>query len=135
MTRVKKGQNALKTRRNILRQVKGFRLGRSKKEIQAYEALAHAGKYAFAHRKDKKADNRGIWNTQISAFLTANGAPSYSKFIGAATKKKMLVNRKMLALLANEHPETMKKIIAHVGTLATPAAKPVKVAKKAAVAA
>ena len=76
MTRVKKGQNALKTRRNILKQVKGFRFGRSTKEKQAYEALAHAGKYAFAHRKDKKADNRAIWNTQISAFLAANGAPS-----------------------------------------------------------
>ena len=114
MTRVKKGQNALKTRRNILKQVKGFRFGRSTKEAQAYEALAHAGKYAFAHRKDKKADNRAVWHTQISAFLASEKGPSYSKFMGAAIKKNMAVNRKMLALLANEHPETMKKVVAHV---------------------
>jgi len=112
MTRVKKGQNALKTRRNILKQVKGFRLNRSSKERTAYEALVHAGKYAFAHRRDKKADFRALWSVRISAFLKAEKAPSYSKFIGALTKKKIGVNRKMMALLSAEHPETMRKIIA-----------------------
>ena len=58
MSRVKKGVNALKTRRNILKQVKGYRFGRSTKEKQAYEAISHAGTYAFAHRRDKKNDMR-----------------------------------------------------------------------------
>ncbi len=113
MTRVKKGQNALKTRRNILKQVKGYRFGRGTKEKQAYEALVHAGKYSFAHRKDKKADNRAVWHTQIGAYLKSNGSVSYSRFMGSAIKNKMAVNRKMLAEIAQKHPETMKKIVAH----------------------
>ncbi|KKT74370.1 MAG: 50S ribosomal protein L20 [Parcubacteria group bacterium GW2011_GWB1_44_7] len=47
MARVKKAVNALKTRKNILRQVKGYRFARSKKERAAYEALVHAGAHAF----------------------------------------------------------------------------------------
>ena len=67
MTRVKKGVHALKRRRSILKQAKGFRHGRSKKERQAKEALLHAGAYAFAHRRDKKSHNRKLWNIKINA--------------------------------------------------------------------
>ena len=56
MVRVKKGVNANKSRKNVLKQVKGYRFGRSTKEKQAIEAIAHAGTYAFAHRRDKKGD-------------------------------------------------------------------------------
>ena len=67
MVRVKKGVNALKNRRNILKRAKGYRFGRSKKERQANEALVHAGTYAFAHRRDKKNDFRKLWNVRLSA--------------------------------------------------------------------
>jgi large subunit ribosomal protein L20 len=113
MTRVKKGMNALKTRRNVLRQVKGYRFGRSKKERQAYEAISHAGTYAFAHRRDKKNDFRKMWNVQISAALKEHNL-SYSKFMGALKKNKLAYDRKTLANLANESPETFKKIVAKV---------------------
>ena len=56
MTRVKKAVHALKHRHTILRAAKGFRFARSKKERAATDALAHAGAYAFAHRRDKKGD-------------------------------------------------------------------------------
>lgn len=110
MTRVKKGVNALKTRRNILRRAKGFRFGRSKKERQAYEALMHAGAYAFAHRRDKKGDFRRLWNVRLSAALKGNGT-SYSKFIGALKEKKIALNRKMLSEIAKENPEVFKRIV------------------------
>ena len=42
MVRVKKGVNALKNRRNVLKQAKGFRFRRSTNEKAAIEALAHA---------------------------------------------------------------------------------------------
>ena len=113
MTRVKKGVNALKTRRNILRKVKGYRFGRSKKERQANEAIFHAGTYAFAHRKDKKGDFRRLWNVRMSAMLKANGL-SYSKFIPMLKKANIALDRKILATLAENHPETFKKIIESV---------------------
>lgn len=109
MTRVKKGVNSLKTRRNTLKQTKGYRFGRSKKERQAQEAIFHAGTYAFAHRKDKKNDFRMLWNVRINAGL--GETLSYSKFIGALKKKGITIDRKILALLANDYPETFKRIV------------------------
>ncbi|MDP2593072.1 MAG: 50S ribosomal protein L20 [bacterium] len=110
MVRVKKGVNALKTRRNILKAAKGYRFGRSKKERAAYEALAHAGKYSFAHRRDKKNDFRRLWNVQISSSLRPLGF-SYSKFIGILKRKKIELDRKILATLAETNPETFKRVV------------------------
>ncbi|MEK7175820.1 MAG: 50S ribosomal protein L20 [Patescibacteria group bacterium] len=113
MTRVKKGVNALKSRRNILKQVKGYRHGRSTKERAADEAIVHAGTYAFAHRKDKKGDFRRLWNVRMSALLKQNGI-SYSKFIPLLKKNNIALDRKILATLAEHHPETFKKILESV---------------------
>lgn len=110
MSRVKKAVNALKNRRNVLRQAKGFRFRRSKTERAANEALAHAGSYAFAHRRDKKGDFRRLWNVKINAALRPLGL-SYSKFIGAAKKKGIELDRKSLAHLAEFHPTSFQKIV------------------------
>ena len=113
MARVKKGVNALKTRRNILKQAKGFRFRRSTNERAAYEALSHAGAYAFAHRRDKKGDKRNLWIIKINAALDAKGI-SYSKFMGAVKKAGIQVDRKILAGLAEHNPETFDRIVAQV---------------------
>lgn len=110
MTRVKKGVHALKRRRSILKQAKGFRHGRSKKERQAKEGLLHAGAYAFAHRKDKKSHNRKLWNIKINAGARSNGT-TYSKLIGSLAKKKIMLDRKILADLAENHPSTFTKVL------------------------
>ncbi|MEQ1561287.1 MAG: 50S ribosomal protein L20 [Nitrospira sp.] len=110
MTRVKKGVNALKSRKNILRRVKGFRHGRSTKERQATEAIFHAGASAFAHRRDKKGDARKLWNVKIS-YASKGLGTSYSKLMGSLKKKGILLDRKILATLATENPETFKKIV------------------------
>ncbi len=113
MSRVKKGINALKTRRNVLKQVKGYRFGRSKKEKQAYEAIAHAGTYAFAHRRDKKGDFRRLWNIRINSVLHTSGL-SYSKFIDSLKKKNIALNRKMLSEIAAGKPETFSRLVSEV---------------------
>ena len=113
MTRVKRGTIAMKKRRSMLKRTKGFRNARSTKQKQAREALFHAGKYAFAHRKDKKADFRGLWQTHISAAVLPHDL-SYSKFMGLLKKKNILLNRKILATLAHEHPKAFDRIVAEV---------------------
>ncbi|MEK7558661.1 MAG: 50S ribosomal protein L20 [Patescibacteria group bacterium] len=110
MPRVKRGTISIKRRRNILKKVKGYRFGRSKKESAAREAIAHAGKYAFAHRRDKKNDMRRLWQVRMGATLREEGT-SYSKFMGTMNKKGIKVNRKMLALLAEKHPESFKRLM------------------------
>ena len=109
MARVKKAVNALKTRRNILRQAKGYRFARSKKERAAYDALAHAGAHAFRDRRDKKGTFRRLWNIKINAALSDQ--PSYSKFIGALKKKNIAVDRKILADLAENNQATFARIL------------------------
>lgn len=110
MTRVKKGVHALKRRRSVLKQTKGFRHGRSTKERQAKDALLHAGNYSFAHRKDKKSYNRKLWNIKINAGGRELGM-SYSKIIGALKKKNILLDRKILSDLAENNKEVFSRII------------------------
>lgn len=112
MARSKGGVGSLKRRRNVLAQVKGYRFGRSKKERQAKEAIAHAGKYSFAHRKDKKNDMRHLWTIRISAGLA--GALSYSKFIGGLKKAGITLNRKVLSELAAKHPKAFAEVVKKV---------------------
>ena len=110
MTRVKKGVHALKRRRSVLKQTKGFRHGRSTKERQAKDALLHAGNYAYAHRKDKKSHNRKLWNIKINAGARELGT-TYSKLMGALAKKNILLDRKILADFAEHHPTTFAKVL------------------------
>jgi large subunit ribosomal protein L20 len=113
MTRVKKATHALKYRRTVLKAAKGFRFGRSKKERMAIDALQHAGAYAFAHRRDKKGDMRRLFNVKINAGLRELGT-TYSRFIGAAKKQGIAVDRKILAHLAEFKPETFKRVVESV---------------------
>lgn len=110
MTRIKKGVHALKRRRNVLAKAKGYRFGRGTKERQAREALAHAGSYAFAHRKDKKNDYRRLWNVRVNAAVRPFNL-SYSRFIWVLKKKGIAIDRKVLAHLAHARPETFKRLV------------------------
>jgi len=110
MSRVKRGTTSLKTRRNVLQRVKGYQFGRSKKERQAREAIAHAGNHAFSHRRKKKGDFRQLWTVKLNAALRPLGI-SYSKFIDALNKKGSTLNRKVLSEVAHEHPETFKRVV------------------------
>lgn len=113
MTRVKRGTIANKRRKNILSQVKGYRFGRSTKERMAKDAIAHAGTYAFAHRKDKKSDARKLWNVRINAAVRAEGT-TYSVFMNKLKKANITLDRKILSTLAKDYPATFKQIIEKV---------------------
>jgi len=115
MARVKGGTTSNKRRKNILAMTKGYRFGRSTKKKQAKEAIFHAGKYAFAHRKDKKNDYRRLFTVRINGALDAMGSDvSYSRLIGALGKKNLPINRKMLSELANRSPEAFARLVKQV---------------------
>lgn len=113
MTRVKKAVNALKWRRNLLKQTKGYRHGRKSKERAATEAMFHAGAYAFAHRRDKKGEFRRVNIVKMNALLDEMGI-SYSKFIPMLKSKEIALDRKILAELAEHEPETFKALVSSV---------------------
>ena len=110
MVRVKRGTISAKSRRYLLRKVKGYRWGRSSKERQAREALLHAGNHAFAHRKKKKGDFRRLWSIVISAALKQHDI-SYSTFIHALKQRKTGLDRKVLAEIARTQPDTFTRIV------------------------
>jgi len=110
MARVKRGTLKNKRRKNILKQVKGYRFGRSTKERVAREAIFHAGTHAFRHRRAKKREYRNLWTLRINAALRPLGL-SYSKFIGTLKKKSIALDRKSLADLAMNHPQTFERLV------------------------
>ncbi len=109
MTRVKRGTTSLKRRRKMLSLTKGYRNARSTKEKQAHEAILHAGVHAFAHRRKKKGDFRRLWQMKMNAGLRSLGL-TYSKFIGSLKTNNIELNRKMLADMAENNPDTFKRV-------------------------
>ena len=65
--------------------------------------------HAFNHRKAKKGDFRQLWQTQINAAVRPE--MSYSKFINALKKKEIALDRKVLADIAENNPESFERIV------------------------
>ena len=97
--RIKRAVNAVKKRRKILKQAKGYFGGRSKRYRVAREAVMKSGVYAFVGRKAKKRDFRSLWIARINAACRMNGL-SYSKFMFGLKKAGIELNRKVLAEIA-----------------------------------
>jgi len=113
MVRVKRGTTAHKRRKNVLKHTKGFRWGRKTKYRQAKEALMHAWSYAYRDRRTKKRDFRKAWNVKINAAARTQEI-SYSKFIHEMKEKKIELDRKVLADLAENHPDVFVKVVEEV---------------------
>ena len=111
MTRVKRGVIAHKRREKLLHYAKGFRWGRKSKERMAHDALLHAWSNAFAGRKMKKRSARALWQTKISA-AAKPAATSYSKLMGSLKKRDIQLDRKILADIAEHHPQVFSQIVA-----------------------
>src|SRR3989338_1809791 len=110
MTRVKRGVLAHKKREKLLRETRGFKWGRKSKERAAREAVFHKWSYQFVSRRLKKRDFRRLWNVQINAGARINNT-TYSKLINALLKKNIILDRKILATLAEKHPDVFAKVI------------------------
>jgi len=109
MTRVKRGVTSLKRRRSILKQTKGFRWQRSKKERAAREALLHAYTHSFHDRRKKKRVFRRLWNIKINAAARTSGT-TYSKLLHQLKRADIKLDRKILAQLAEHYPAVFEKV-------------------------
>ncbi len=99
MARVKRGMMTRKRHNNILEQAKGYRMSHHSQFKQAKEAVAHALKYAYRDRRNRKRDFRRLWIARINAACRMNGT-TYSVFISALTKGNVDLDRKVLADMA-----------------------------------
>lgn len=108
--RVKRGKSHLKKRKRLLKTTKGFRGGRKSKIRLAKTAATKAGAHAYVDRRRKKRSARALWQIKINAACRENGI-TYSQFIHQLKNNKIELDRKILADLAENHPQIFSKII------------------------
>jgi len=108
--RIKRAVNAVKKRRKILKQAKGYFGAKSKLYRTAREQVMKSGQYAYIGRKQKKRDFRALWITRINAACRLNEI-SYSRFVSGLKKANVSLNRKVLADMAVREPEAFAKLV------------------------
>lgn len=110
MARVKRGMHRIKRRKNILARTKGMMWGRKSKITLAKVAATKSGVQAYAGRKLKKRDNRGLQQIRINAAARENGT-TFSKLMGDLRKRKVGLDRKVLAEIGRDYPAVFAKIV------------------------
>ena len=110
MARVKKGVNAHKRHKKILKQAKGFYGSKHKIFTAANPAVMRALRSAEMGRKLKKREYRRLWITRINAAARTNGI-SYSQLMNGLKKAGVEVNRKMLSEMAIHDAEGFTQLV------------------------
>lgn len=108
--RIKRGVNAVKKRRKILKLAKGYLGAKSKNYRIARQAVMKSFNYAYIGRRLKKRDFRNLWIARINAAARANGM-SYSKFMYGLKKANVELNRKVLADIAVNDAQSFAKLV------------------------
>ena len=109
MARVKKGVNAHKRHKKILKQAKGFYGAKSKVFRAANPAVMRSLRSAYVGRKLKKRQYRQMWIARINAAARINGM-SYSRLMDGLKKSNIEINRKMLSEMAIHDPAAFAKL-------------------------
>ena len=99
MARVKRGVQARRRHKKVLKQAKGYYHARRKVFRVAKQAVTKALQYAYIGRKQKKRTFRSLWIARINAASRANGI-SYSRFMNGLMKAGITLDRKVLADIA-----------------------------------
>ena len=110
MTRVKGGTIHRARRKKVMDAAKGYFGSKHRLYKSAKEQVMHSGMYAYRDRRQKKRDFRKLWITRINAACRMNEI-SYSKFINGLNIAGVTINRKMLAEIAIDSPETFTKLV------------------------
>lgn len=100
-------------RKKILSVARGYFGARSKVYTVAKNAVEKGWTHAFRDRRKKKRSFRRLWIARINAGAREHGL-SYSRLIHLLSVKNVSLNRKVLADLALNHPESFAAIINHV---------------------
>jgi large subunit ribosomal protein L20 len=110
MARVKRGVTAHARHKKVLKLAKGY-VGRSSTTYRpALERVEKALQYAYRDRRNKKREFRGLWIQRINAAVREQGM-TYSVFIAAIKKAGIEMDRKVMAALAYDEPETFAALI------------------------
>ena len=113
MPRSKNAVASRARRKRILKQAKGF-YGKRKNVYTVAKNIVEKGMtYSYVGRKLKKREYRTLWIARINAAVRAEGM-TYSEFIHKLNQKGIGLDRKVLADLAMNEPETFKNLVISV---------------------
>ncbi len=99
-----------KRRKKILKAAKGYFGARSNVYTVAKNAVEKGLTYAYRDRKNKKRAFRRLWIARINAAARINGT-TYSRLMNKLSTSDVGLNRKVLADLAMNHPDTFNAIV------------------------
>jgi large subunit ribosomal protein L20 len=100
-------------RKRVLKAAKGF-YGKRKNVYTVAKNVVEKGQtYSYVGRKLKKREYRRLWIARINAAVREEGL-TYSEFINKLKVKNVDLDRKVLADLAMNEPESFKKLVASV---------------------
>lgn len=110
MTRAKSVGSTKRKHKKIIKLAKGYR-GRAKNCFRtAVQRVEKGLQYAYRDRRVRKRDFRNLWVARINAAAREHGL-IYSQFIGGLKKAEIEVDRKILAELAVNNPESFKHFV------------------------
>ena len=104
---------AARRHRKIKKAARGYKHSARKRIKVAKEALLHAGQYAYIGRKLRKRDLRKLWIIRLNAAAREHGT-TYSKLIQGLKKANIEIDRKILADIAVNDPDTFKEIVSAI---------------------
>src|SRR5918994_7465143 len=100
-------------RKKILKQAKGFYGKRKNVYTVAKNVVEKGMTYMYVGRKLKKREYRRLWIARINAAVREEGL-TYSQFINLLNQKEVTIDRKILADLAMNNPESFKTLVGQV---------------------
>ena len=100
-------------RKKILKMARGYFGARSKVYTVAKNAVEKGLQYAYRDRKNKKRAFRRLWIVRINAAARMNGT-TYSRLMHKLSENNIELNRKVLADLAMNHPDTFSSVVESV---------------------
>lgn len=110
MPRIKRGTQARKRHKKILKKAKGYYGARSRIYRVAKQAVIKAAQYSYRDRRQRKRQFRRIWILRINATARKFDL-SYNKFIFLLKSNNIKINRKLLAYFAINDLNIFKSII------------------------
>lgn len=96
-----------------MKQARGYWGARSKVYTVAKNAVERALQYAYRDRRNKKRAFRRLWIARINAGARQHGT-TYSRLMHGLSQSGTTLNRKVLADLAMNHPDTFAAIVKSV---------------------
>ncbi|NND84218.1 MAG: 50S ribosomal protein L20 [Acidimicrobiia bacterium] len=118
MARVKRAVHARKKHRKVMQRAKGYKGAKSRRFKTANEQVMHAMQDSYDHRRARKGDFRRLWITRINAAARQHDM-TYSQLIAGLKAAEITVDRKMLADMAVNDPNSFAQVVERARDAAT----------------